>query len=189
MKKALFLLAFVISLAPFAAWAIYKPSRVLAPELVEGIFCVDSKICIEDKSKYLEASTLYESALIFVTEAVGSFQKNPRIIFCSSEVCFQSFGFNKSSASTVGKSGIVISPRGWEAHYLSHEMIHHRQAEELGVFAMLLDPEWLIEGMAYSLSDDPRNSLSDRWQQVRVKFEGWYMKVGKINLWEEAGRI
>lgn len=189
MKKVLLIPAILISLAPVAAWAMYKPVRVLAPEWVESVSCRSPDICIDNVSRYSEASELYESALRFVASAVGPFQENPRVIFCATEACFKSFGFNKASATTVGKSGIVISPRGWKSHHVRHEMIHHRQAEELGVFALLFDPDWFIEGMAYSLSDDPRQPLTDPWQQHRVTFEAWFQKVGKDRLWDKAKKL
>lgn len=189
MKKMLLMIALVILLAPIAVWAMYKPVRVLAPEWVKGISCIGNKICIEDTLQYSKASELYESAQYFVAGAVGAFQEKPRVIFCITELCYQSFGFNKSSASAVGNSGIVVSPRGWNDYYLRHEMIHHRQSEELGVFGMLLKPEWLVEGMAYSLSHDPRNTLSERWQQSRTKFDAWQTEVGTENLWEEARKL
>jgi hypothetical protein len=56
------------------------------------------------------------------------------------------------NAMSVSSLGIVISPRGWDGHFVRHEMIHHRQAEELGLLSGILKPEWLIEGMAYSLA-------------------------------------
>lgn len=189
MKKVILIPAIIIFMVPVAVWAMYKPVRVLAPEWVKGVSCPDSEICIDDESRYSEASELYEDALQFVASTVGPFQESPQVIFCANRACFQSFGFNKASASTVGKSGIVVSPRGWKGHYLRHEMIHHRQAEELGVFASLVYPEWFIEGMAYSVSDDTRMTLSDPWQQHRAKFEAWYQKVGKDRLWNEARNL
>ena len=189
MKKVFLVSAILILVAPFAAWAKYKPVRVLAPEWVGDVSCVTSEVCLDDESKYPEALRIYESALHFVGQAVGPFQKHPRIVFCSTETCFRSFGFTKSSASTVGRFGMVISPRGWADYYVRHEMIHYRQAEELGSLARLTNPEWLIEGMAYSLSDDPREPLSEPWQSHRAMFEAWFRKVGKRRLWNEAERL
>ncbi len=189
MKKLLLIPSILILLTPLAAWAIYKPVRVLAPEWVESVTCVSSVICIDDETRYSEASELYENALGFIARAVGPFQNKPRVIFCTTETSFQSFGFNRASASTVGKSGIIISPRGWKSHYISHEMIHYRQAEELGTLASLLEPEWFIEGMAYSLSDDPRQQLSEPWEQHRVKFNAWFNKVDKERLWLDAKKL
>ncbi|MEZ4599022.1 MAG: hypothetical protein R2940_04455 [Syntrophotaleaceae bacterium] len=187
MLKRLLLLCLICS--PAAAWSLYKPMRVIAPQWVEGISCVDAFICIDDVSRYPEALELYKSALHFVSTTVGSFHENPRVTFCTTEVCFQSFGFTKASASTVGKSGIVVSPRGWTLYYLRHEMIHHLQAERLGVLTQLLGPVWFIEGMAYSLSDDPRQPMAEPWRQHRADFEAWYEKVGKEGLWDEARKL
>lgn len=189
MKKALLISAIVILIVPVAAWAMYKPVRVLAPEWVRGVSCLNPDICIDDGLRSSEAIELYESALNFVVDAVGPFQKTPRVVFCTTEACFQSFGFDRSSASAVGKYGIVVGPRGWKDYYLRHEMIHIRQAEELGVFFSLLFPEWFVEGMAYSLSVDPRQPLSEPWEQYRITFYSWFQNVGKNRLWIEAGKL
>lgn len=175
--------------SPAVAWAIYKPVRVLAPQWVNGISCVTAQICLDDVSRYPEASELYQSALRFVTTAVDPIQEFPRVIFCPTEACFQSFGFDKASASTVGKSGIVIGPNAWTAYYVRHEMIHHLQAERLGVLTQWLGSAWFIEGMAYSLSEDPRQPLPEPWQQHRTRFEAWFQQVGKERLWEEARQL
>lgn len=176
------LIACVI-LFPALTWATFKPVRVLAPGLVSGITCMSDTICIDDVARYSEAIKLYVAAIDFVTNNVGKLKHKPRVTFCSSSLCFKSFGFNKASAKTIGTSGIVISPKGWKDYYLRHEIIHHLQAEKLGVFSQWRSPEWYKEGMAYSLSEDPRNTLSDKYQQYRTKFSQWTKERGKDNIW------
>ena len=175
--------------SPFAAWTMFKPIRVLAPTLVDGVSCVNEKFCLDDENNYQKADSLYQSALKEVSKVVGPFENFPIVIFCSKESCFKAFGFNEASASTVGKSGIVIGPRGWKLHLIRHEMIHHRQAEVIGPMTMFFKPEWLIEGMAYSLSDDPRTPLSERWEKSRLKFDSWFSQVGEGKLWESARKL
>ncbi len=175
----------VLAGIPIAAWAFYKPTRVLAPEL-NGVTCASEVICTDDLSRYEEARSLYEHAHQFVDSSVGAMEKKPRVIFCASEACFRSFGFFRAAASTVGVSGIVIGPRGWQDYYLRHEMIHHLQAERMGVFRQWRSPKWFTEGMAYSLAEDPRPDLGEPWQRHRAEFERWYRSVGKERLWEEA---
>ena len=187
MLKRFFLIALLFG--PAAAWAFYKPMRVLAPQLVAGVSCATETICIDDTTRYGEAERLYNSALHFVSASVASIEKRPRIIFCSTEACFRSFGFNKSSAHTVGVSGIVISPRAWNEYYLRHEMIHHIQAERLGVYTQWRSPDWFKEGMAYSLSEDSRTNLAAPLQRYRAKFAEWYLSTGKERLWEEAKNL
>jgi hypothetical protein len=183
------LLLIFLLLSPAAAWALYKPMRVLAPQFVSGVTCVTENICMEETARYWEAERLYKDALAFVESSVASVKNKPRIVFCSTESCFQAFGFKKSSAHTVGVSGIVISPRGWTQYYLRHEMIHHIQSERLGIYKQWRSPDWFKEGMAYSLSKDTRQNLSEPWQRYRAKFEEWYQAVGKERLWEEAKKL
>ncbi len=187
MLKRLFLI--VLLLSPAAAWALYKPMRVLAPQFVAGVSCVSTTICLEDTARYDEAKCLYGNALEFVGTSVAAVEKPPRVIFCSSEDCFQAFGFNRSTARTVGISGIVISPRGWNQYYLRHEMIHHLQAERMGVYRQWRSPDWFKEGMAYSLSQDPRADLGEPLQHYRSKFEEWYRSTDKERLWETARNL
>ncbi len=174
--------------APAAAWAFIKPVRVVAPELT-GLFCVNDALCTDDVSRYQEAAKLYDEALHFVGSSVGSIENKPRVIFCTSDACFQSFGLRKQAAATIGTFGIVISPRAWEPYYVRHEMIHHLQNEKLGIFATWTKPKWFIEGMAYSLSEDPRPNLSEPFERYRSQFENWYRLVGEERLWTEARNL
>ena len=58
MKKVLLISMVVILAAPVAAWAVYKPMRVLAPSWVKGIVCISHEICMEDPSRYQEAKDM-----------------------------------------------------------------------------------------------------------------------------------
>lgn len=187
MLKRLFLVVLLFS--PAAAWALYKPMRVLAPQLVVGVSCVTENICTDDTARFGEVERLYNDALQFVVLSVASIEKTPRVIFCATESCFHSFGFSKSTANTVGEFGIVISPRAWSQTYLRHEMIHHIQAERMGMYKQWRSPEWFKEGMAYSLSKDSRKNLAEPFQQYRAKFAEWYQSVGNERLWEEAKNL
>ncbi len=174
--------------APAAAWAFIKPIRVLAPEW-NGVSCINDTICTDDMSHYQEAARLYDEALHYVDSSVGVIKSQPRVIFCYSDTCSRSFGLGKRSALTIGHFGIIISPRAWKEYYVRHEMIHHLQHEKLGMLKVWRDPRWLIEGMAYSLSKDPRPKLSEPFEQYRTQFNQWYGRVKKGHLWEQASKI
>ncbi|MDD4913066.1 MAG: hypothetical protein PHP57_12290 [Sideroxydans sp.] len=181
-------LLIAVLLIPVAAWAFIKPVRVVAPELV-GISCGSEFVCTDDASRYQEAAALYDEALHFIGSAVGSIEKPPRVIFCSTDECFQSFGLGKRSAATIGTFGIVISPRAWKPFYVRHEMIHHLQNKRLGMIKMWRAPQWFVEGMAYSLSEDPRPKLSEPFEHYRSQFKDWYTQVGKELLWTKASNL
>jgi hypothetical protein len=181
-------LALAASTAALAAWFLYKPVRLFFPGWTGAASCLAPRICVEDSARYPEALRLYGEARSFVAKTVGPPRKPPRVVFCSTEECFHAFGFH-STAGTLGRWGIVIGPRGWKDYYVRHEMIHHRQAEELGFIAQNRDPDWLIEGMAYALSGDPRRPLLGRWEECRARFEAWYQGVGRERLWAEARKF
>ena len=181
------LLVAVVS-SPLAAWAFYKPVRVLAPELA-GVSCVSEFICMDDIERHPEAVLLYDEAYAFVLSSVGAIERKPRVIFCSTRTCFRSFGFDRAAAHTVGISGIVVAPHGWKDFYLCHEMIHHLQAERLGVIRQWLMADWFTEGMAYALSQDPRPEIDEPWRSHRSRFRQWYRQVPSEDLWTEARRL
>lgn len=73
MKKTLITILVVILLIPLTAWALFKPVRVLQPELVEGISCLSSTVCVDDENRFLEASLLYNRGIRFTSDKLGSF--------------------------------------------------------------------------------------------------------------------
>lgn len=186
MRRAL---AVVIILAlPFAAWAFAKPVRVIAPEL-EGLTC-ELRICVDDPARRAEAVTLYLDALRSVEASLGPLETRPLAVFCSTRACAQKFGFKGENAYNFGSYAIVIGDRGWKPHFLRHELIHQVQNQRLGSLRMwLFKPVWFREGMAYSLSGDPRNPLPEPLQGYRSAFDAWYRQVGPAHVWTEAERL
>lgn len=186
MFKRIILLA--ILLMPVVVWSAYKPVRVIVPNW-NSVSCVTDEICVELPEKAVEAKALYNSSIGFVSETVGEIKNNPRVTFCSSAACFRKFGFSApAKAKTVGLSGIVVGPSGWEPIILRHEMIHHLQAEHLGVIGQWLSPPWFKEGMAYYLSNDSRH-LTEPFKSYREQFGHWYSQVGKEQVWEAAKEL
>jgi hypothetical protein len=173
---------------PVAAWALVKPVRVLAPEL-EGLTCVE-RVCVDDPLRRAEALALYRVALGFVRTSVGALEAPPRAVFCSTAACSKDFGFTRVHAYTVGTFGIVIGDRAWRPFYVRHELIHHLQNERLGSLrTWLFKPTWFREGMAYSLSQDPRKPLPQPLEGYRAHFDAWLKDVGLAKLWVEAERL
>lgn len=181
-----FLVIALLFCLPLSAWAFIKPVRVV--EAFFSVSCTNESICTDDPSRQQEASELYEGAFQFVASSITPLQKRPLVVFCASEACYQSFGFHKSSAESVGSFCIVVSPRAWKPFFVRHEMIHRLQTQQLGSFKMYTEPQWAIEGMAYSLSEDPRPTLAEPFQRYRSQFNTWYQSVGKEHLWAEVAK-
>jgi hypothetical protein len=173
---------------PFAAWAFVKPVRLLAPSLV-GVSCITDVICTDTPSRSREVRELYDEAFRFVDTTVDPIQSRPRAVFCQSDACAQSFGLGPSTAKTTSPLGIVFGPRAWKPYYIRHEFIHHLQYERLGIYRFHRSPAWFIEGMAYSLSGDPRPILTEPFEQYRSQFDAWLRSVGREHLWEQARKL
>jgi hypothetical protein len=174
---------------PVAALAFVKPWRVVAPALMPGVACPLPDICIDDVARLGDAQALYRAGYAKAASAVRPFRQSPRVVFCTTQACADTFGLGQRAAEAIGNVGMVVAPRGWQAFYVAHELIHHRQAEALGNYAVATRPRWLIEGMAYALSGDPRHPLGAPFEQWRSQFEAWHADVGAHDLWEAAREV
>ena len=185
LKKLILLVALAL---PLAAWAFVKPVRALVPQL-EGLECED-RVCVDDPARRSQATALYRDAVKFVQTQVGAMETTPRAVFCSTRACSEKFGLEHRNAYNVGLAALVIGDRSWYPFFVRHELIHHLQNERLGSWrTWLFKPVWFREGMAYSLSRDPRRPLPEPLQGYRSEFEAWYERVGPERLWSEAGKL
>lgn len=181
LKKALLFVA-ISTLALFpAACTFYKPLRTLVPETF-GLTCVADELCLEDATTIAEASRLRDDALQFIEANLGPLSHPPRILFCSSTECFSRFGNPAVAALYMwGLDTLVVNESGWHDYILRHEMIHHWQVEHFGALGGRKLPRWYIEGMAYALSEDPRDPLPrNDIQAWRAQFNSW---TGEGNDW------
>jgi hypothetical protein len=182
-----FAVALLAITAPIAAWFLFKPLRALAPELA-GVKCFAGNVCVDDSTRLEEARALRLEAIAFVDGNVGKLEHSPKVIFCNSDACDRSFGFTGNAAYNLGAGWLVVSKRGWQPYFLRHELIHNVQVERIGGLRMwFITPKWLIEGMAYSLSKDPRRPLQEPWEDYRATYEKWAYEIPTMQeLWSRA---
>lgn len=187
MKYIKWLIA-VLLLLPVSACALYKPIRVLIPEAF-GVTCHEHNVCVEDASQLDTAVALLDTSKRELGTQWGLSVGEPKIVFCSTEKCRQAFGLSQRAGLTLGTFGILIAPRGWERHYVAHELIHYWQAENFGLLTGLVGEQWLIEGMAYSLSNDPREKLHEPFESYRHKFNAWYRLNAGVPLKKSVSEV
>lgn len=144
---------------------------------------------MDDMTKYQEATALHNEGSAFVASKLTPLRSSPKVIFCSTVACAETFGLGARSAVTVARFGTVIGPRAWKNYYVRHEMIHVLQGEQIGVIALLLKPSWFVEGMAYALSEDPRETLAEPFETDRKLFRNWYQTIGKDSVWSAAKEL
>lgn len=171
----------LILIFPIAVFAFVKPVKILFPKMA-GVECVKEWLCIDDISKFEQAESLYAAAFQDIEGKLTKFEQRPKVVFCSSQECFSAFGFNKAAGKSIGGFGVVMAPRGWTPFYLKHELIHQWQSENYGALSVWRSPSWIIEGMAYYLSDDPRKELSHPFQSYREKYGQVYGKLSGLDL-------
>lgn len=174
-----------ILVLPATTFAFYKPARVLLPEAF-GLRC-DHAICVDDSAQRASAETLLNTAKQRLGSQQGLFMGQPKIIFCSTEKCRRIFGLENRAGYTFGTFGIVIAPRGWTEYYVAHELIHYWQAENFGSLVLVNGKPWLIEGMAYALSGDPREELHEPFGSYRRRFTEWHQLNANIPLKKSVG--
>lgn len=180
------LLALLLA-TPVALWWTWRPVRAMAPGWA-GLSCdAAADVCIDNPARLAEARALKAEALAFVAAWAGPFHATPRMVFCATVTCDRAFGFRGNAAYNVGAQALVVSSRGWAAHFVRHELIHCVQVERIGGFRMMLrTPTWLIEGMAYSVSQDPRRPLPEPLEGFRRQYEAWAARVPAAALWSRA---
>lgn len=181
------LLVFVV--VPALAWAVVRPVRVALPELGSGVTCTAAAVCLDDMTKVDAANALYSEALAFVGRKVSPVQGTPRVVFCATQTCADHFGLGARSAVTLGTFGTVIGPRAWKPYYVRHELIHYAQFTQLGTVRVIRSPTWFVEGMAYGLSEDPRQPLAQPFESYRSRFFSWYRSAPPSELWRRAAGL
>lgn len=169
----------ILAVTTLGLLASAKPLRVFAPELF-GLTCPTETICLDDIDRLAQAEELRKNATTYVESLLSPFQSSPRILFCSTEHCFNQFFDPRAKGVNFGTWGMVINATGWQDHIVRHELIHHWQAEQFGVWNTASAwPRWFIEGMAYSLSQDPREVIPNKAaQSYRVEFQDWTSSGG-----------
>ena len=114
---------------------------------------------------------LVDKARVRAALFYGELVSTPDVLFCHSMECYRKFG-GIGLGYTRGNS-IAISPHGWRAAIVSHELSHVELAARLGGLPEILErvPQWFDEGTAVMVS--MAHEFSDvAWEEACSKAEG-----------------
>lgn len=101
----------------------------------------------------------YGEARSRIEEIYGSVESNPKVIACSTQECFEKFGGASARALNYGSIAFLLSPRGLTPEIISHEWSHNELYVRIGSFFKWLKiPQWLDEGLAVVVSNEPTHS-------------------------------
>lgn len=88
----------------------------------------------------------------------GHLDSAPRILICATAACYERVGGGGSRGMALLDVALLIAPRGADPVILAHEMAHIELHHRLGLAKTLgrAIPQWFDEGLAVTVSDDPR---------------------------------
>ena len=168
---------------PVAAWALFKPIRIVAPEL-NGVVC-SGAVCVDEASSLPRARQLHAEAMASVSTKLRPLRSAPRAVFCSSRECYRSFGGGLERGAAIFHLGIIIPPESWQPYIVEHELIHMLQAQELGLRGRERTPAWFKEGMPFFISAPPESDLPEYAKPLVAEYQDWEQRVGREHVWDE----
>lgn len=141
-----------------------RGAKLLTPEHF-GLTPIDKNIYIEagaDEKAKAELRDAMKKAESAIRAAYGGLESNPIVHACITEDCYKSFGGMGSKAKVYGDR-ILLSPRGFNWHFLAHEWSHDELRTRLTFGAWWRLPQWFDEGLAVAISEAPEHS-EVHWQ-------------------------
>lgn len=143
-----------------------RGARLLMPES-SGLTPIARDVYIESGADEQEKTALLDAvsrAQNRIHAVYGSIQSHPVINACITEDCYKSYGGMGSRAKVYGNH-ILLSPRGFNWHFLAHEWSHDELRTRLAFLAWWHVPQWFDEGLAVAISAAPEHSES-HWQYL-----------------------
>ena len=95
-----------------------------------------------------------------VARYYGNVSTRPELFFYSSQDSFQSFGGASETGLTFLGRASLFSPRGRSVPIVAHEWSHVEFQSRVGLWHLLKVPRWFDEGLAVTVSEEPRHSES-----------------------------
>jgi hypothetical protein len=119
-------------------------------------------IYVEARSSEAERARLVDRVAAAEGRVAAFYAKRlatrPTILACVSRACDRRLGGGGAKARAYGATFIHVSPGGWNATILAHELAHIELHERIGWRALVSGalPAWFDEGLAVVVSRDPR---------------------------------
>lgn len=143
-----------------------SPSSIGMDIVAPKIF-VNHDMSPEDRIKVVNiVAEAKERIVIFYGKTIST----PDILICSTDECFSLLGGTVQRGLQLGKSKIIISPKGLTPPILAHEWSHAELRTRMdarfdGILGIPSMPTWFDEGLAVAVSDEPAHS-EEVWQEI-----------------------
>lgn len=139
---------------------------LLTPELsglepaAPGLY-VEAGMPAQQRAELIAAKSWAEDA---IHRAYGDVLSSPIVHACWSEKCYERFSGMGSVAKVYGDR-ILVSPRGLNGHFITHEWSHAELHKRLTLSGYFRVPSWFDEGVAVAISEAPEHSEA-HWQYL-----------------------
>jgi hypothetical protein len=135
-------------------------------EIAPKVF-VNHEMSPADREKVVE---IVIEAKEKIVSFYGGTMSTPDILACSTKESFTDLGGTVQRGLLLGKSKILISPKGHTAPILAHEWSHAELRTRMdarldGILGIPSIPTWFDEGLAVAASDEPAHS-EKIWDQI-----------------------
>jgi len=136
-------------------------------EMVAPQVFVNPDMSAEDREK---VARIVIEAKEKIINFYGSAISTPDILICSTYESFSCLGGTVQRGLQLGKSKILISPKGITAPVVAHEWSHAELGTRMnarmdGIFGIPSIPTWFDEGLAVVVSDEPSHS-EKVWEKI-----------------------
>jgi hypothetical protein len=143
-----------------------SPASLGMEKIAPNVF-VNHNMPPEDREK---VARIVIEAKEKIIDFYGSAISSPDFLICSTYECFSGLGGTVQRGLQLGKSKILISPKGITAPILAHEWSHaelrtRMDARMDGIFGIPSVPTWFDEGLAVAVSDEPAHS-EKIWEEI-----------------------
>lgn len=126
-----------------------------------GFATIDGGVYAEagtDPAKRAVIAGILNQARDRVGTFYGGLRSTPTILVCATQECYRRVGGGGSRGMAVLDRALFLSPRGTDAVIAAHELAHIELHYRVGLVkaARRVVPQWFDEGLAVTVSDDPR---------------------------------
>lgn len=133
-----------------------------------GLVAIASNVYVEPNMENTQRAYLLQTvahAQDAIGRAYGNVLSHPPIYACMTEACYTRMGGTTDTTAEALDDRLVLSPQALDWHFVAHEWAHIELFTRLTPTAWQRIPQWFNEGLAVSISREPRFS-EDAWQFI-----------------------
>ena len=163
LRKTLILAGYLLLLggcSDLAGAKLLLPEKFGLTKISDGLY-IEAGGSEESKADLRAAMN---DAKFSIRTAYGEVQSQPIVNACITEECYKRFG-GLGSKAKIYANYILLSPRGFDWHFLAHEWSHDELRHRLSIAAWYQLPQWFDEGVAVVVSEAPEHSET-HWEYL-----------------------